>query len=270
MGKVMVAAHQGVYQTGYILGNTLEAFDIALKDGADIIELDAALSAEGTVFTYHPDTEKTRLGLPNGSLRTMKDAEIKALRQRFPDGQPSYFPVYTLEESLTHLKGRCLINIDKSWTCPEEIMQVVRKVGVEEQVIFKSNISGDGWEKELHDVERFAPEIKYMPVLYHADAATAVIERKNINFYGAELCFSTEDCELCSEQFIDKMHEKGRKLWINSIIFNYKTVLCAGHSDNASLINPDDGWGWIARKGYDIIQTDWTRHCRQYLDTAGY
>ena len=63
MSKVLVASHQGVCQAGYILGNTLDAFDIALNDGADIIELDATLSADGTVFTFHPGTENVRLGL---------------------------------------------------------------------------------------------------------------------------------------------------------------------------------------------------------------
>lgn len=270
MSKVLVAAHQGVCRSGYVLGNTLEAFDIALNDGADIIELDATLSAEGTVFTFHPGTENVRLGLEKNILNKMNDSEIRELRQIFPDGHKTYFPVYSLEESLSYLKGRCLINVDKSWTCPEQIMKVVKKVGVEDQVIFKSNIRGDNWMKELHDMELYAPHIKYMPVFYESDLASSIIENMNINFYGAEICFKTEESELCSEKFIDMMQSKGRKLWVNAIVFNYRTVLSAGHTDNASLKNPEDGWGWIARKGFDICQTDWTRHCRQYLDSIGY
>ena len=270
MSKVLVASHQGVCQAGYILGNTLDAFDIALNDGADIIELDATLSADGTVFTFHPGTENVRLGLEKNALGKMSDCEIRELRQVFPDGHKSFFPVYTLEESLSHLKGRCLINIDKSWTCPEQIMKVVKKVGVEDQVILKSNIRGDKWMKELRDVEVYAPHIRYMPVFYDSDIASAIIENMNINFYGAEICFKTDDSELCSREFIDKMHSHNRKLWVNAIVFNYRTVLSAGHTDNASLRNPADGWGWIAEKGFDICQTDWTRHCRQYLTSIGY
>lgn len=263
----LIAAHQGVAQCGYILGNTLDAFDIALKDGADIIELDAALSADGEVFTFHPGTEPVRLNLPRNMLAQMKSEEIRELRLVQPDKSLTYFPICTLEESLRHLKGRCYINVDKSWTCLPQIMEVVRRVGVSDQVILKSNIRGENWKREVLEVEQYAPDVCYMPVFYEEDTASEFIESRNVRYFGAEVVFKTEESMLASEAYIDRMHEKGRKLWVNAIVFNYRTVLSAGHTDDISLKDPELGWGWMVRHNFDIIQTDWVLHCRRYLDT---
>ena len=47
-------------------------------------------------------------------------------------------------------------------------------------------------------------------------------------------------------------------------------MLAAGHSDDTSLtIDPDKGWGWLARKNFDFIQTDWPLMMRLYLEENG-
>ena len=39
---------------GNIPGNTLEAFEAALAQGAGVIELDVSQSADGELFVFHP------------------------------------------------------------------------------------------------------------------------------------------------------------------------------------------------------------------------
>ncbi len=267
--RILVAAHQGVAGGGYLLGNTLDAFRAALKDGADIIELDAAVSGDNEVYTFHPDTESFNLGIENGSFSRMTSCEIKELRRLFPDGHRSPWPVYRLEESLDFLKGRCLVNIDKSWTCLPQVVRAVRRVGVEDQVILKSNIRGNHWLKEIRAVEELAPGIRYMPVFYEKDIASDIIREMSVFFYGAELCFTNEKSELADPAFLEKMHRFGLKLWVNAIVFHHEIILSAGHDDNISRYDPESGWGWLAERGYDIIQTDWVLHCRQFLDKIG-
>ena len=44
----------------------------------------------------------------------------------------------------------------------------------------------------------------------------------------------------------------------------------AGHSDDTSIAeDPESGWGWLADRGYDIIQTDWALAMRLYLEATG-
>lgn len=54
--NILIAAHRGV-SGGNIPCNTLAAFDVALRQGADIIECDIAKSTDGKVFVFHPGTE---------------------------------------------------------------------------------------------------------------------------------------------------------------------------------------------------------------------
>ena len=72
------------------------------------------------------------------------------------------------------------------------------------------------------------------------------------------------------DEFIEKMHGDGKLVWMNSIIYNYKDQLCGGHSDDTALTESEDkGWGWIADKNVDFIQTDWTMMLIDYLKRTG-
>ena len=74
------------------------------------------------------------------------------------------------------------------------------------------------------------------------------------------------DAEVASEEFIEKMHKDNKLVWVNSIIYNYREQLSAGHSDDTAICtDPDLGWGWLARRGFDLIQTDWTGMLISYL-----
>ncbi|MBQ1216649.1 MAG: glycerophosphodiester phosphodiesterase, partial [Clostridia bacterium] len=38
---------------------------------------------------------------------------------------------------------------------------------------------------------------------------------------------------------------------------------------NSLLQDPSVGWGWLADRGFDIIQTDWLMQCDTYLKQTG-
>ena len=66
------------------------------------------------------------------------------------------------------------------------------------------------------------------------------------------------------------MHDHRLLLWVNAIVYDDQAVLAAGHSDDLSLTgDPDQGWGWLAGQGFDIIQTDWVLALRRYLQQTG-
>ena len=51
--NIIVVAHRGV-TGGNIPCNTLASYEIALKQGADMIEVDVSISADGKLFLFHP------------------------------------------------------------------------------------------------------------------------------------------------------------------------------------------------------------------------
>ena len=72
------------------------------------------------------------------------------------------------------------------------------------------------------------------------------------------------------DEFIEKIHTDGKLLWVNSIIFNHRQQLAGGHSDDTALSGDmEKGWGWLADRGFDVIQTDYTYQCNDYLIKNG-
>ena len=54
--NIIVVAHRGT-NGGNIPCNTLASYGIALKQGADMIEVDVEMSADGKLFVFHPGME---------------------------------------------------------------------------------------------------------------------------------------------------------------------------------------------------------------------
>ncbi len=258
--NVLICAHRGVSGAN-IPCNTLSAFKAALLQGADIIELDVSKSKDGKFYVFHPGMEKAHLGSPV-LLRSLPSRVIKRLRFLNQDNTKTVCPINTLEEILTFLKGKCYINIDKFWTDIEGITEIIRKCGVENQVIVKT----DTTEKYLRQVEKYAPDFMFMPIVKKEDNITDELTRRGINCIGAEVIFTEETDSVASEEYIKAMHEKEKIVWVNSIVYDYKAVLSAGHTDDIAVTGEEEkGWGWLIDRGFDIIQTDWCLALKEFM-----
>ncbi len=257
----LVCAHRGVSGAD-IPCNTLSAFKAALEQGADIIELDVTKSRDGKFYVFHPGMEKAHLGSPL-LLSVLPEKIIKRLRFLNQDNVPTVCGINTLEEILSFLKGKCYINIDKFWTDIPGISEIIRKTGVEKQVIVKT----DTTEKYLKQVAQYASDFMFMPIVSKEDDVTDRLCAEGVNCIGAEVLFKTEADKVCSDEYIEYMHSKGRIVWVNSIVYNYRSVLSAGHTDNIAVIGEKDrGWGWLIDKKFDIIQTDWCLMLKKYIE----
>ena len=73
---VLVDAHRGA--SAWFPENTLVAFEAAIASGADSVELDVQLSADGVAVVIHDDTvDRTTLG--SGAVAQLTAAELAAL-----------------------------------------------------------------------------------------------------------------------------------------------------------------------------------------------
>lgn len=260
--KPLLAAHRGVCGAN-IPCNTLAAYAIALQQGADIIELDVSKSLDGELFAFHPGMEPVYLkcGKMISEMTAKEVREVPLLNQ---DEVPTHYRVPTLEEALAFLKDKAYINVDKFWTDVEGITACIRRAGVERQAIVKTYLEEDA----LREVEKFAPDLMFMPMVRHKDESTEMLLKRNINLIGNEVLFDRETDEVISDAYIAEMHRKGLLIWANAIVYNEKDVISAGHTDDVSLTkDPDLGWGWLIRKKVDIIQTDWPLMLKQYIDS---
>ncbi len=258
--NIIIVAHRGS-AGGNIPCNTLASYEIALKQGADMLEVDLSLSRDGELFLFHPGMEIAHLGLPT-SLRLLSSKTVKRLRYINCDNTPTQFAVASFDDFLEQFKGRCYINIDKFWSAPEKIYKAIERHGMTEQMLVKSRYS----KKVLKVLEDLAPQIPYMPIVTDTHPHHEELLKSNINYIGVECCFASDSAEVASEEFIEKMHRDNNLVWSNAIIYSHKKQLSGGHSDDTALtVSEDEGWGWLADRGFDFIQTDWAGMLKDYL-----
>ncbi len=258
--NIIVIAHRGT-AGGNIPCNTLAAYEIALKQGADMLEVDVSCSADGKLFLFHPGMELAHLGLPL-YLGALPMKAIEKLHYINGDMTKTQFPISTFDEFLERFKGRCFINIDKFWSNPKKIYEAVRRHGMEDQILVKSKLG----KSTIATVEDICPELNFMPIVNGTHPAHEMLMKSKINYVGVEAIFKSETDEVCSESFIERMHRDGILTWANSIVFSNKVQLAAGHSDDTALTkSADEGWGWLVDRGFDMIQTDWVGMLVDYL-----
>jgi glycerophosphoryl diester phosphodiesterase len=138
-----VWAHRGA--SAYAPENTMEAFRLAEKMGADGFELDVHLSLDGELVVTHDENVRRVTGGVDRMIRDMTLQEIQALDVSC--GKEGYqgARIPTLEEVLTYLKTNALfLNIEiKSGVVlyegiEKKTVEMVRAFGLADRVIYSS------------------------------------------------------------------------------------------------------------------------------------
>lgn len=260
----LIVAHRGV-AGGNIPCNTMTAYEIAMKQGADMIEIDVDCTADGKLVIFHPGMEYCHF-CTDKRIPELTWEQVKELRYVNYDHAPTQFGVETLDDLLENFKGRCYINVDKFWGNPEAIYRAIKAHGMVDQVLVKSTLN----ENVLKVLEDLAPELPFMPVVSEHHPQHEALKGRGINYVGAEVLFVKDDSEMASPEFMDMMHRDGKLVWVNSIIYAHSVQLSGGHSDDTAFTESHDyGWGWLADRGFDMIQTDWPLMLINYLKESG-
>ena len=142
MKQTKIFAHRGA--SGYAPENTLEAFALAMEQGADGIELDVQMTRDGELVVIHDETVD-RVSNGTGEVRSYTLEELKKLRvsnhmEQYPDAR-----IPTLREVLELVKpGTMEVNIELNtgifWypEIEEKVLELVREEGMEDRVIYSS------------------------------------------------------------------------------------------------------------------------------------
>lgn len=137
-----IFAHRGA--SGYAPENTLEAFALAMEQGAEGIELDVQLTKDGQVVVIHDETID-RTSDCKGAVRDYTLQELKEMS--FHNHMDAYkgVKIPTLKEVLELVKpGTMDVNIELKtgiYWYPEieaKTIQVVKETGMEGRVIYSS------------------------------------------------------------------------------------------------------------------------------------
>ena len=253
----------------HVAQNIALGHEAALFQGANILEADVARSADGVFYMFHTGSgnEKYYLGI-DCAFEDLTSKELDKIHLNNELGKDTLYRLNRLEDILLQFKGRCIINLDRSWEYWEEIMPMVRKMDMVDQILLKSPCKKEWIEK----AGAVAPDFAYMPIINEDIVPFYELGGDRLpGFIGAELVFTTEESPILRDYTVEMLHKDGKIAWGNSIQFSAKKILSAGHNDDISLSgNPDDGWGWLVRHGFDIIQTDWVCPLKLYLETLSF
>ena len=257
--KVLIAVHRGS-SGGNIIENTIKSFEIALKYGGDMIEVDAVKSTDGGLYTVHQGQEE-RLFFSKNNVETLNSHEINLLDYRNGNSFKVNQRVEKLEEVFKYFKGNTLINLDRAWDFWEDVFELLHKYDMFDQVILKSPVQ----ETYLDVLEKYDVPVMYIPIVKTKAELDQVLER-DINTVGAEIIIESESSDFHNKEYIKELKEKNLLVWLNAIRLNDTTTLTLGYDDDAALLESEDlGWGKIVEMGADIIQTDWPLHLSCYL-----
>ena len=137
-----IFAHRGA--SAHAPENTLSAFQLALTQNADGIELDVKLSSDGHVVVIHDPTLDRTTGT-KGRVKDMSLADLRAL------DAGSFFSetfkgekIPTLEEVFETMGKRLFINVElTNYTTPrdqlvETVCMLVKKFNLQKHVMFSS------------------------------------------------------------------------------------------------------------------------------------
>lgn len=138
----VIFGHRGA--SAHAPENTLAAFELALEQGADAIELDVTLTADGHVVVIHDATVDRTTGA-HGKVREMKLADLRTLDAgSFMSSRFSGEKIPLLAEVFEAVGKRTFINVElkdsdaaKSQLV-ESVCMLIKKFNMQTRVLFSS------------------------------------------------------------------------------------------------------------------------------------
>ena len=249
--------------------NSLEAIESAIQMGVDIVELDVHRTVDGELVVCHDKTiDRTTNG--KGKISELTLDYIRTRNLRAGHKIVTRFKMPTLEEALDVCKGRILINIDKGINYYDQIMDMLVKRNMVDQVIIKSSKSAASMKEFFAQHDK---NMLYMPVVNYNTKSWGKHEQLFNEYLTTDLPFIA--FEMCwngtlpnEKKVFNKVVKSGKRLWINSLW----NSLCGGKADledDAAIFNQDKTYGKILSYGTSMIQTDRPALLIDYLNKKG-
>lgn len=131
---MVIIGHRGSHGPGGATENTVEAFEAAVREGADLVELDVWRAADDTLWVWHDDTlAAATAGRESRGVHQMTAPELR--RIELPRG--GRLP--TLDEAFDVLARRIAVNVEiKHGAALLPALRTIAAREVSEQVILSS------------------------------------------------------------------------------------------------------------------------------------
>lgn len=206
--KPAVIAHRGA--SAYAPENTLSAFELAVKQEADAIELDVRLSADGHIIVIHDNTvNRTTNGkgmVSDLSLAALKELDAGSVYDDAFHGEK----IPTLAEVFETVGKKIFINVELknetifSGELTEKVAQCVREHNMASRVLFSSyNLFA------LRQIDKLLPETSkgLLPNKGLSGFMVRTWLRELIPYQSVHI-----PSQYVTQGIIDNVHRQGRRL----------------------------------------------------------
>lgn len=263
---VLVAAHRGDWQ--YAPENSLLSLQHDIYWGVNLIETDIRLTKDGHLVMMHDYTvDRTTNG--KGKICDLTLDEIRKLRLMNNFGQMTDMQVPTFEEYIQLAKGKVLLYLDKAgYDIPgtasghliKEILKVLKQYDAVEESVFVLNFP---YKKAREIFGEDLEKVNYCPVIEDAiPNLSAYVDEyiKELHPVAFQFRFDKLDSETYRQ--LGKVIKSGSKPFVAATWAEHT----ANHDDNVSLFRrPSEGWGWLLKEGFQILETNYPRDVINYL-----
>ncbi len=205
MPDILNIAHRGA--SGHTPENTLLAFRLAIKQNADMIEIDVHQTKDGHIVVLHDEYLKTGI-LKKRFIKDMALKEVRKANKSIP----------TLQQVLKLVKGKIKLNIEikhGSGYYPD-IERNVYGFLKKERMLFDAIISSFDIDC-LKNLRKISDDI-IIGFLYNKKewkgALKKAIDLRAYSFHVSE--------KILSEELIAKAHKKGMRLFVYTINDGYE------------------------------------------------
>ncbi len=237
--KLVVIAHRGSHLK--VPENTLAAYENAIKEGADYVEIDLRTTKDGRLVIMH-DESITRMTGKKGLVKDLNYSEIKDLKlnpNHKEDTTTYRIPEFT--SVLNLCKGRINIYLDFKDADVPKTYRLIRHAGMQNNIVVYLNK-----EEQYGQWKNVAPQV---PLMASLPDNLDISQLKNLlNKMPLEVVDNAYDNEKLS-----LMHKMKIAVWL----------------DVQSKDEGPEKWGQALKQSVDGLQTDHPEKLVKYLEGQG-
>ncbi|MDQ7759054.1 glycerophosphodiester phosphodiesterase family protein [Xanthomonas sontii] len=262
-GGIFVVAHRGCHNPapahgfpGHAPENSLLGLERCVTLGVDMLETDIRRAGDGTLVMFHDATvDRTTDG--TGKVAELTWPQLSRLRLRDDEGGADapltdQHPL-TLQQMLAAAKGRIMLNLDVKAPIYAEVVEAVRRAGMERQVVVKTEVGVAS--QDLASMPPF-DRINFTPVLLNPPGTDDLVQTVRTQTDGKVRPVAIELPRMRLAQLpavAALARQRQVRLLVNTL---WEGFVADVGGDADAVRDPEAVWGRLYRAGIGAFQTD--------------
>ncbi|KAB7774435.1 hypothetical protein NB697_001081 [Xanthomonas sacchari] len=262
-GGIFVVAHRGCHNPapahgfpGHAPENSLLGLERCVALGVDMLETDIRRAGDGTLVMFHDATvDRTTDG--TGKVAELTWPQLSRLRLRDDEGGADapltdQHPL-TLQQMLAAAKGRIMLNLDVKAPIYAEVVDAVRRAGMERQVVVKTEVGVAS--QDLASMPPF-DRINFTPVLLNPPGTDDLVQTVRTQTDGKvrPVAIELPRMRLAQLPAVTALaRQRQVRLLVNTL---WEGFVADVGGDADAVRDPEAVWGRLYRAGIGAFQTD--------------